>query len=117
MPDDCPMSATLLRRQTHQVGLSILDHLARIALTSPRVVTKLARFARIKSLTLRLCKTIPITIFAACSDFHLRSFVGEGLRIGVEIAQRLNSSITDAALEQLFDESLIDELEKEGFLK
>jgi hypothetical protein len=43
--------------------------------------------------------------------------VGEGLRIGVEIAQRLNSSITDAALEQLFDESLIDELEKEGFLK
>ena len=79
---------------------------------------KLARFARIKSLTLCLCKTIPITIFAACSDFHPRSFVGEGLRIGVEmIAQRLNSSITDAAIEQLFDESLIDELEKEGFLK
>jgi len=33
------------------------------------------------------------------------------------IAQRLNRSITDAALEQLFDESLIDELEKEGFFK
>src|SRR5262245_13898112 len=40
MPDDCPMSATLLRRRSHGVGLSILDHLARIALTSPRVVTK-----------------------------------------------------------------------------
>src|SRR5215813_11652511 len=116
MPDDCPMSATLLRRRSHGVGLSILDHLARIALTSPRVVTKLARFARIKSLTLHLCKTIPITIFAACSDFHPRSFVGEGLRIGVEmIAQRLGRSITDA-IEQLFDETLIDELEKEGFL-
>ena len=42
--------------------------------------------------------------------------MGEGLRIGVEmIAQRLNRSITDAAIEQLFDESLIDELEREGF--
>ena len=43
---------------------------------------------------------------------------GEGLRIGVQmIAQRLSRSITDAAIEQLFDESLIDELEKEGFFK
>jgi hypothetical protein len=33
------------------------------------------------------------------------------------IAQRLGRSITDAAMEQLFDESLIDELEKEGFFK
>ena len=43
---------------------------------------------------------------------------GEGLRIGVQmIAQGLGRSITDAAIEQLFDESLIDELEKEGFFK
>jgi hypothetical protein len=42
----------------------------------------------------------------------------EGLRIGVQmIAQWLNRSITDAAIEQIFDESLIDELEKDGFLK
>jgi hypothetical protein len=42
----------------------------------------------------------------------------EGLRIGVQmIAQRLGRSITDTAIEQLFDESLIDELEKEGFLR
>jgi hypothetical protein len=33
------------------------------------------------------------------------------------IAQRLGRPITDAAIEQLFDESLIDELEKEVFLK
>jgi hypothetical protein len=33
------------------------------------------------------------------------------------IAQRLGRSIKDANIEQLFDESLIDELEKEGFLR
>ena len=50
--------------------------------------------------------------------FPPRVVRGEGLRIGVQmIAQRLGRSITDAAIEQLFDESLIDELEKEGFLK
>jgi len=32
------------------------------------------------------------------------------------ITQRLNRSITYAAIEQLFDESLIEELEKEVFL-
>ena len=61
---------------------------------------------------------VPITIFAACSDFHPGSSAGEGLRIGVQmIALRLGRSITDAAVEQLFDESLIDELEKENFLR
>jgi hypothetical protein len=50
--------------------------------------------------------------------FPPRVVRGEGLRIGVQmIAQRLGRSITDAAIEQLFDESLIDELEKEGFFK
>ena len=50
--------------------------------------------------------------------FPPRVVRGEGLRIGVQmIAQRLGRSITDAAMEQLFDESLIDELEKEGFFK
>jgi hypothetical protein len=33
------------------------------------------------------------------------------------IAQQLGRSITEAAMEQLFDESLIDELEREGFFK
>ena len=48
--------------------------------------------------------------------FPPRVVRGEGLRIGVQmIAQRLGRSITDAVIEQLFDESLIDELEKEGF--
>ena len=43
---------------------------------------------------------------------------GEGRRIGVQmIAQRLGRSIADAAIEQLFDESLLDELEKEVFLE
>jgi hypothetical protein len=38
------------------------------------------------------------------------------LRIGAQmIAQRLNRSITDAAIGQLLDESLIDEPEKEVF--
>ena len=50
--------------------------------------------------------------------FPPRVVRGEGLRMGVQmIAQRLGRAITDAAIEQLFDESLIDELEKEGFFK
>ena len=50
--------------------------------------------------------------------FPPRVVRGEGLRIGVQmIAQRLGRSLTDAAIEQLFDESLIDELDKEGFFK
>jgi hypothetical protein len=45
--------------------------------------------------------------------FPTRVVRGEGLHIGVQmIAQRLGRSITDAAIEQLFDESLIDELER-----
>ena len=44
---------------------------------------------------------------------------GEGLRIGVQmiLLELPGRSITDATIEQLFDESLIDELEKEGFFK
>ena len=50
-------------------------------------------------------KTIPITIFAACSNFHPEVARREGLRMGVQmIAKRLRRSITDAATEQLFDE-------------
>ena len=56
--------------------------------------------------------------FRGMLGFPPRVVRGEGLRIGVQmIAQRLGRSITDAAIEQLFDESLIDELEKEGFFK
>ena len=50
--------------------------------------------------------------------FQPRVVRGEGLRIGVQmIAQRLGRTLTEPAIEQLFDESLIDELEKEGFFK
>ena len=56
--------------------------------------------------------------FRGMLGFPPRVVRGEGLRIGVQmIAQRLGRAITDAAIEQLFDESLIDELEKEGFFK
>ena len=56
--------------------------------------------------------------FRGMLGFPPRVVRGEGLRIGVQmIAQRLGRSITDAGIEQLFDESLIDELEKEGFFK
>jgi hypothetical protein len=74
-----------------------------------------ARYARLESTTPN-CPTY--NYFRACSDFHPGSFAGEGLRIGVQmIAQRLGRTITEPAIEQLFDESLIDELEKDGFLK
>jgi transcriptional regulator CtsR len=50
--------------------------------------------------------------------FPPRVVRGEGLRIGVQmISQRLGRSITDASIQQLFDESLIDKLEKEVFLR
>jgi len=52
--------------------------------------------------------------FRGLLGFHPGVARGERLRIGVQmITQRLGRSITDASIEQLFDESLIDELEKE----
>ncbi len=54
--------------------------------------------------------------FRGMLGFPPRVVREEGLRIGVQmIAQRLGPSITDAAVEQLFDESLIDGREKEVF--
>jgi hypothetical protein len=54
--------------------------------------------------------------FRGMLGFPPRVIRGEGLRIGVQmIAQRLNRSITDAAIEQLFDESLIDGAGERGF--
>jgi len=48
--------------------------------------------------------------------FPPRAVRGEGLRVGIQmIAQRLGRGTTDINLEQFLDESLLDELEKEGF--
>lgn len=45
-----------------------------------------------------------------------RAVRGDGLRIGIQmIAQRLGRGTTDFSIEQFLDESLVDELEKEGF--
>lgn len=42
----------------------------------------------------------------------------EGLRLGFQmIAQRLGRTATDASIGQFFDESVVDELEREGFFK
>ena len=50
--------------------------------------------------------------------FPPRAVRGEGLRVGIQmIAQRLGRGTTDINLEQFLDESLLDELEKEGFYK
>ena len=54
--------------------------------------------------------------FRGMLGYPPRALRSEGLRIGVQmIAQRLGRATTDYNIEQFFDESLIDELEKEGF--
>ena len=48
--------------------------------------------------------------------FPPRAVRGEGLRVGIQmIAQRLGRGTTNLNIEQFLDESLLDELEKEGF--
>jgi ABC-type nitrate/sulfonate/bicarbonate transport system substrate-binding protein len=54
--------------------------------------------------------------FRGLLSFPPRAVRGEGLRIGIQmIAQRLGRGTTDLNIEQFLDESLVDELEKEGF--
>ena len=54
--------------------------------------------------------------FRGLLSFPPRAVRGEGLRIGIQmIAQRLGRGTTDFNIEQFLDESLVDELEKEGF--
>jgi ABC-type nitrate/sulfonate/bicarbonate transport system substrate-binding protein len=54
--------------------------------------------------------------FRGMLAFPPRAIRGDGLRIGIQmIAERLGRGRTDFSLEQFLDESLVDELEKEGF--
>lgn len=56
--------------------------------------------------------------FRGMLSFPPRMVRGEGLRIGLQmIAQRAGRTKSDIALEQFLDESVIDELEAEGFFK
>jgi len=56
--------------------------------------------------------------FRTLLSFPPRAVRGQGLRTGIQmIAQRLGRGTTDINLEQFLDESLLDELEKEGFYK
>lgn len=56
--------------------------------------------------------------FRGMLSYPPRAVRGEGLRIGIQmIAQRLGRGTTDFSIEQFLDESLVDELEKEGFYK
>jgi ABC-type nitrate/sulfonate/bicarbonate transport system substrate-binding protein len=54
--------------------------------------------------------------FRGMLGYPPRLIRSEGLHIGVQmIAQRLGRTTTAPSIEQFFDESLVDELEKEGF--
>jgi len=56
--------------------------------------------------------------FRTLLSFPPRAVRGQGFRTGIQmIAQRLGRGTTDINLEQFLDESLLDELEKEGFYK
>ena len=54
--------------------------------------------------------------FRGMLGYPPRLIRSEGLHIGVQmIAQRLGRTTTASSIEHFFDESLVDELEKEGF--